>query len=44
MSSVENITLKYVDEEDDLIDLESDVDISHALSLKSTLKVHVFGM
>jgi hypothetical protein len=43
LSSVENICLKYEDEDKDLVVLESDIDISHALSLSSVLKVHVSG-
>ena len=43
LSSVDNILLKYYDDEGDLVTLESDIDISHALSLNNTLKIRVRG-
>ncbi|KAJ3129064.1 hypothetical protein HK098_002656 [Nowakowskiella sp. JEL0407] len=48
-SNIENLKLKYVDEDGDLVWLENDIggnwqdDISHALSQKSTLVVHIFS-
>jgi hypothetical protein len=42
LSSVDNILLKYVDEDGDLVMLETDIDISHALSLSNVLKIHIF--
>ena len=44
LSSVGNICMKYEDEDKDLIILDSDIDISHALSLSNVLKVYVSGI
>jgi hypothetical protein len=40
--AVSEFTLSYQDDDGDLVDLDSTDDITHALSLSSTLKVHVF--
>jgi len=41
-TDVNNLVLKYVDDEGDQICLESDNDVNHALSFSSCLKVHVY--
>ncbi|KAI9190785.1 uncharacterized protein BJ171DRAFT_540741 [Polychytrium aggregatum] len=41
-ASSENLVLKYADEDGDLVCLETDTDITHALTLSTILKVHVF--
>ncbi|ORX84727.1 hypothetical protein BCR32DRAFT_113907 [Anaeromyces robustus] len=41
-SDINNLVLKYVDDEGDQICLESDIDISHALTFSTCLKVHVY--
>jgi hypothetical protein len=40
--SVSEFLLSYQDDDSDLVELNSTEDITHALSLSSTLKVHVF--
>ncbi|KAJ8328996.1 hypothetical protein O5D80_002957 [Batrachochytrium dendrobatidis] len=40
--SIDNLVLKYADEDGDKVCLESDLDITHALSQNSVLRVHVF--
>jgi len=41
-TDINNLILKYVDDEGDQICLESDIDISHALTFSTCLKVHVY--
>jgi len=41
-TNINNLVLKYVDDEGDQICLESDNDVNHALSFSSCLKVHVY--
>ncbi|KAG2203146.1 hypothetical protein INT47_004953 [Mucor saturninus] len=42
ISKPENIVLKYMDNEGDMISLLDDIDISHAISISSLLKITVF--
>jgi hypothetical protein len=44
LSSVDELSLKYYDDEGDLVNLETDIDISHALSISNVLKVKVMGI
>ena len=44
LNSVDQLTLKYYDDEGDLVNLETDIDISHALSISNILKVQVCGI
>ncbi|ORX54730.1 hypothetical protein BCR36DRAFT_282571 [Piromyces finnis] len=41
-TDINNLVLKYVDDEGDQICLESDIDVTHALGFSSCLKVHVY--
>ncbi|KAJ3064279.1 hypothetical protein HK102_008244 [Quaeritorhiza haematococci] len=41
-ANIDNLVLKYIDEDGDLVCLESDIDISHALSMNSVLRVNVY--
>eukprot|EP00833_Pecoramyces_ruminatium_P000796 jgi/Orpsp1_1/1174828/evm.model.c7180000051585.1 len=41
-TDINNLVLKYVDDEGDQICLENDNDVNHALSLSSCLKIHVY--
>ena len=43
LNSVDQLTLKYYDDDGDLVNLETDIDISHALSISNVLKVQVMG-
>ncbi|KAI8813826.1 hypothetical protein BJ742DRAFT_380843 [Cladochytrium replicatum] len=40
--NIDNLILRYIDEDGDLVCLETDIDISHALSQNPLLRVHVF--
>ncbi|KAI8890024.1 hypothetical protein K501DRAFT_328800 [Backusella circina FSU 941] len=42
ISDPEKITLKYTDDEGDLINMADDIDISHAISLSNVLKISVY--
>jgi hypothetical protein len=41
-SDINNLILKYVDDEGDQICLENDNDVNHALSFSSCLKIHIY--
>jgi hypothetical protein len=43
LKSVDKLSLKYYDDDGDLVNLEADIDISHALSISNVLKVQVMG-
>ncbi|KAJ3274525.1 hypothetical protein HDV01_002653 [Terramyces sp. JEL0728] len=38
----DQLVLKYLDEDQDLVSLENDGDISHALNINTTFKIHAF--
>jgi PB1 domain len=43
MDSTDSAVFKYVDDEGDLVCLESDTDLAHALTLNTIFKVHIYG-